>query len=305
MGLNTWLSPNVDEELYMKEFIFGGVDQSKNLSFIAFQSEKGFLDELLGGSIVILPLTAQDSVKDIYYKKFVNSLFKINNDATWVPYIMYNLENNSWNDVKSMLDLYQSGVFQKQIYYNINLLDKSIKKEALNNLKFKLQHNNIFVNGDTFSIVNQKVLSIIFDLNISLDKYPYVGENSMSLSDIQLKKLVLNIESDYNKWQEQFEIVNKNNGLRGLYSTQILNSDVIINNLNENFQKYNKFCLTGWTKNAFNSTVWIYWTAGRMHERDIKNGQFESKYGILYYGQVFKQSDLILEDKWPWLRDEI
>jgi hypothetical protein len=89
---------------------------------------------------------------------------------------------------------------------------------------------NEFVNHVSFPILN-------IEFNIALDnnKYPYVSENSIYEEDIVLSKLTINVESDYTSWLEILERISQRNKIRGVYSKHNSELDVIIENLNKNY----------------------------------------------------------------------
>lgn len=316
MSYGLYIGFTVQEELNMKDFIFGGLENTtRDLSFIAFLGDSEFYinnnsEFSKERPIILLPLTSNKSYAKTYYNKFADNLFYIEGNDTLHPYTRYKLNNTDWIENDSVLEVYQGGEFKNNIYFDINILSKNDKKNLINQIKFTIPYSNIFINGENFNNTNNSILNVPFNLTMRMDTYPYVDSNqneSISSVDIALYNLLINIDKDYNDWIKMFETINRRTELKGVYCTYESDSDVIINNLNTSFNTFGKFYLTGWNIERYEAldTSNIHWTLGRAKEKDINNDRLNKTLGVCYYGQVFKENTLILEDKWPWLRDEI
>lgn len=308
----TWLGKwDIDLAVSMGNYIFNGLDNtSRTLTFIAFKTRNKFTineGKPYEGAVTLLPIT-NNKYSDELYLNFIKSLFYITEDTKLVSYIRYELKGDSWNNIPSLLELYQAGVFSKNEYFGINLLNPETKKQYIS--KWDVKYFDIFVNGKNFDSKPQKVVTIPFDINLDENIYPYKNSEDIGIYDldIKLRKLTLSIESDYSVWTKLFEQVSKRKNTKGVYCHYASDSDSIINNLTTNYRESGIISLSPWVITELSAIgineLAICWVAGRTSDRDIKNDILGDN-GKIVYGSVFKQNDLILEDKWPWLRDEI
>ncbi len=312
---------NVDLKHSMGKYIFNGIDgDSETLSFVACITRHEInINETspLEGHVTLIPLSNNDN-SDSIYASLLKDLFYIDFDGDLAIYSRYILNGSGWIDKKAELEIYASGEFKNSGYNGINILeisDKLRKLFTLSKLQIKPVHANIFMGNEFVNYVSLPILNIEFNIALDNNKYPYVSENSIYEEDIVLSKLTINVESDYTSWLEILERILQRNKIRGVYSKHNSELDVIIENLNKNYNDLGEIKLSPyyfkkvdeWAEETLGiiTKTQFLWAAGRTSNRDIKSEQLQEDKGIIKYGSVFKDYKLILEDKWSWLKDEI